>query len=568
MHILARKTYSIILFMLCIPIYCIANVNISTYYASANGLQDAVLKDSLASIIRGGERVHYGTHGKSWPEGNYYCGTWNYFPLTDIRSDGSVWDMYSNTVRYYPNVVGESGCALNIEHCFPKSWWGGDENDAYKDLYHLNPSDAQANQTGKNSYPPGVVDSLVKFDNGSLKQGYMKGHSFRVFEPADVYKGDFARSFFYIATAYGDLTWASSADKYLDNSSYLEFQPWLIDVLLTWHRADPVSKKEIDRMQTIYSIQNNRNPYIDYPDLVEYIWGNKKGQTVNFTTLQSTLTADYTPLEDKTNFQCYPAQLLPNGQYKITWSDYEEVYTLELYTRIITGQNDTLVSLPGITSKLLTATPYGAVEGKIQSNGTQAITMGASSTDGVVILQNLQLQQKHTLAFRASQYNTASAAQLDVYADQQRIASITDITRDEKEYQFTIPTGTNTIRIASVGGSTKKRACMQSLYLYKGNYAEQLQPIANSPITTTSNECIVQIADSYNGQTIYYRVKRNNGEYSNEMSFLKKSLSTGITTSTEQKQQYKKVLVDGHIYIESPQGSYTLLGTCKDLSNE
>lgn len=563
MRTLVHKT-CIVLSMLCIVVYCMADTHPSTYYASANGQHDAILKDSLHAIIRGGERVHYGTHGNSWPEGKYYCGTWNYFPITDIRSDGSVWDMYSNTVRYYPTIIGESGCALNIEHCFPKSWWGGDENDAYKDLYHLNPSDAQANQTGKNSYPPGMVDSLVKFDNGTFKQGYMKGHKFRVFEPADVYKGDFARAYFYIATAYGDLSWASAANEYLDNTSYLEFRPWLIEVLLSWHRSDPVSQKEIERMKVIFTAQNNRNPYIDYPDLVEYIWGNKKGQVVNFATLLCTLDDDYTPLEDKTNFQCYPAQLLEDGRYNIRWSDFEETYTLELYTRSIVGSNDTLVSLPGITSKLLTATAYGAVEGKIQSNGTQAITMGSGSTDGTVVLNNLQLQGAYTLMFRASQYNTANAAQLDVYADQQLIGSFNDITRDEQIYTCTIPSGTQTIRITSVGGSTKKRACMQSLYLYKGNYTEQITPIMQ-PIVATGNESNVHIPESFSGKTIYYRVKRSNGEYSNELSLVKQSVSTGDVAEKMQQATVQKIVIDGHIYIQSTKGTYTLLGTRNDI---
>ena len=54
------------------------------------------------------------------------------------------------------------------------------------------------------------------------------------------------------------------------------FSDAIIGVLLDWHRADPVSDKERCRMDVISDIQGNRNPYIDYPELVEYIWGNKK----------------------------------------------------------------------------------------------------------------------------------------------------------------------------------------------------------------------------------------------------------------------------------------------------
>ena len=56
----------------------------------------------------------------------------------------------------------------------------------------------------------------------------------------------------------------------------------------------PVSKKEIDRNNAIYAIQHNRNPYIDYPALAEYIWGDKQNETFSLiTALDDKL---YTPI--------------------------------------------------------------------------------------------------------------------------------------------------------------------------------------------------------------------------------------------------------------------------------
>ena len=60
------------------------------------------------------------------------------------------------------------------------------------------------------------------------------------------------------------------------------------NLFLKWHRQDPVSEKEIDRNQAVYGIQHNRNPFIDYPELAEYIWGNRVGQTVVLTSMTPT----------------------------------------------------------------------------------------------------------------------------------------------------------------------------------------------------------------------------------------------------------------------------------------
>ena len=49
---------------------------------------------------------------------------------------------------------------------------------------------------------------------------------------------------------------------------------------------DPVSQKELDRAVQVNKIQGNRNPFIDYPELAEYIWGNKQGTAVDFHLLQ------------------------------------------------------------------------------------------------------------------------------------------------------------------------------------------------------------------------------------------------------------------------------------------
>ena len=136
--------------------------------------------------------------------------------------------------------------------------------------------------TAKSNYPLGEVNrnQTVSFENGITTVGYpvigQGGGARFVFEPDDEYKGDFARTYFYMVTCYQDLTWKY---KYMVNQNlYPTLNDWSIELLLKWHHADEVSQKEIDRNNTVYSIQNNRNPFIDMPELADYIWGTKKGE--------------------------------------------------------------------------------------------------------------------------------------------------------------------------------------------------------------------------------------------------------------------------------------------------
>ena len=437
------------------------------YYDAINGTQDSVLKSTLYSIIKGGERYFYGTneyHSSSnppeWEKGDLKgYGTWYAFPLTDMHPDGIIWDMYSNCVRYYPKDRGESGCSLNIEHCLPKSWWGtGAKTDTiYRDLYNLNPSDAQAN-SNKNNYAPGHVTRGDKFDNGSFRMDSKNEshYNYICWEPAAEYRGDFARTYFYMVTAYEQQTWSSTYSDYVNNDSYLRFTPTIVQVLLDWHRADPVSNKEICRADQISTIQGNRNPFIDYPELVEYIWGNKKGQSVNLSSLACAFESGVCP---------DPISPEPDPQ-----------------------QYDTLINLPGVTAALINEIPGGSAIGSVnRSNGTRSITMGSGSTDGVISFSQLNLTDSAILVFRASVYNTASSMQLDIYAGETLLRSITETvaqnTRNEVRYRTVIPAGTDSITIISVGGATTKRACMQELYLLqpKGSSTGITVPLRESP---------------------------------------------------------------------------------------
>ena len=277
-------------FLLLFPLLLQAEEMPVGYYNAIDGKQDSVLKSTLGQIIRPHTAIPYGSGAES---------TWGVFYYSDQDEEGYCMDMYCDSWKKFTSVGAVvSGC--NIEHSFAKSWWGGSKNDAYKDCYHLNPSNSTAN-SARSNYPLGVPTKDLKDQSvtGSLKVGKAtyEGETFWVFEPKDEYKGDFARAYFYMATCYGDeLTWRLDnkdvGSKYaMRNDSYLEFRDWEIEVLLTWHRQDPVSEKETKRMDAVSDFQHNRNPYIDYPELAEYIWGNKKGIAVKWSELTGEVTS-------------------------------------------------------------------------------------------------------------------------------------------------------------------------------------------------------------------------------------------------------------------------------------
>lgn len=251
------------------------------YYQYAQGTTDSTLKNHLGYIICRGLRYKYGSGSKH---------SWDAFFYTDRDTNtNQVLDMYSNNIRYFdPEHPTASVTGFDIEHMLPKSWWGGDVNPAYCDLYHLVPGDYSANRS-KSNHAPGIPSDST-FNNGSFVTGSGSVYGLtRVFCPADEYKGDFARAYFYIATCYGDsLTWLTTGEPgiAMTNEEWQEFRPWLRDLLVSWHRMDPVSEKEKTRAIEVNKIQGNRNPFIDYPELVEYIWGDKQSQAVDFHLLQ------------------------------------------------------------------------------------------------------------------------------------------------------------------------------------------------------------------------------------------------------------------------------------------
>jgi len=239
------------------------------YYDPATGLTGSALQQALHDIIDEHTSVTYSD-------------LWTCFQNTDKKPDGTVWDMYSDipggtpayTFTFISGQCGnysKEGDCYNREHSFPKSWFN-DATPMYTDLFHIYPTDGWVNNK-RGNLPYGETSSATWTSTNGSKVGpsSVQGYEGLVFEPIDEYKGDFARTYFYMAARYygEDSQWPGS-----DMTTGAQPKEWALAMLLAWHRADPVSTKETNRNNEVYKYQANRNPFIDDPDYAEKIWGN------------------------------------------------------------------------------------------------------------------------------------------------------------------------------------------------------------------------------------------------------------------------------------------------------
>ncbi len=263
------------------------------YYKAADGKKGAALKTALCGIIY--------SRDEGGDLNTAYRALWTHFRTTDARDDGSVWDMYSNLREMTFGDDQDTGSGnkegqfYNREHSFPNSWFGGKVMPMYTDLHHMYPTDKVVNNKRGNNPFGETGNPTYKSANDFSKLGPCSypGYTGTVFEPNDMYKGDFARTYFYMVTCYeekiGD--WYRDnpeSQPTLDGKAYPGLSSWQLDMLMKWAENDPVSEKEINRNIAVFGIQKNRNPFIDYPELERFVWGNLKDTAFSYDHYSTT----------------------------------------------------------------------------------------------------------------------------------------------------------------------------------------------------------------------------------------------------------------------------------------
>lgn len=222
------------------------------YYNSINfSYEGNILKDSLRTLIK---KDHVQTT---------YGDLRNKFVNSDKSSKSG------NIITFYAHAdidgTWDSNGIYDREHVWPKanSWFNNVSNSskgAGADMHHIRPTIKNINNT-RGNLPFGDFDETKATKVQS--SGYLGGYSMNgYFEPLDHSKGDVARIIFYLVTRY------SEADSFSITKVAQSY-----DMLLQWHKLDPVDSLEINRNNYAFSVQKNRNPFIDYPGFAEAIWG-------------------------------------------------------------------------------------------------------------------------------------------------------------------------------------------------------------------------------------------------------------------------------------------------------
>jgi len=249
------------------------------YYDSATG-SGYTLKTQLLNIISTGTiDPGYGALYTTYLTSDidlYYENNGTLLDMYTENPTGADLCEYTYGINQDDGSGGTSECQkYNREHIIPQSVFSS-VTPMHSDAHFVVPSDKYVNAQ-RGNLPFGVVNTANwTSSNGTkrgsnLNSGYSAGYSGTVFEPINEFKGDIARMYFYFITRYESQVAGWSYDMFNGTSNQALTNTFL-NILLTWHLNDPVSQREIDRNNAIYTYQNNRNPFIDNPDYVCDIW--------------------------------------------------------------------------------------------------------------------------------------------------------------------------------------------------------------------------------------------------------------------------------------------------------
>ena len=249
--------------------------SITEYYSSAYNTSGETLKQELNNIISNHREFSYTSS---------FTDVWDILKETDKDPENP-----NNVILLYSNVSVDAeqeynnGAGWTREHVWAKSRGDfGTDRGAGTDVHHIRPESRSINSSRSNRNFKNCTSCNYLMYNGSIA-GAQSTTEF-TYEPNDNVKGDVARMIFYMAVRYeGDFNEPDLEiiDTLLSPSDKSPYHARITD-MLEWNELDSVSNFEINRNNIIFNdYQENRNPFIDYPELAEYLFGSKTDQFWN-----------------------------------------------------------------------------------------------------------------------------------------------------------------------------------------------------------------------------------------------------------------------------------------------
>ena len=240
------------------------------YYDNARNKSGNDLKDALHEIIKGHVEFPYTSSSTD---------VWDILKLTDRDpSDTTLVELIYSGALVNGAQEYNSGSGWTREHVWAKSRGNfGTSAGPGTDVHAIRPCYNSINSS-RNNRAFNNCSSCNNVQYLGSNTGSFTDSNVWTFEPRDEMKGDVARMIFYMATRYEQ---EDGVDLELDDTirSNIDQSPFhsVLTTLLIWNKLDKVSAKEKRRNNIIYDeFQKNRNPYIDHPELADYIFGNLK----------------------------------------------------------------------------------------------------------------------------------------------------------------------------------------------------------------------------------------------------------------------------------------------------
>ncbi|WP_421917807.1 endonuclease [Marinifilum sp.] len=263
--LLRLKTLFILNALLLWSSILLAQVSIEEYYQSATGKTGSELKTSLHNIIKGHTELPYTSSEYD---------VWDALDEADQDPDNENHIILIYTGKSIPKANKSKNNQQdywNREHIWAKSHgdFGTDEGPG-TDIHALRACDASVNSDRSNRL----------FDNGGTAHNEATDCKYDdndfTWEPRDAVKGDIARMIFYMAVRYEGENGRPDLEL-TDDLSYSTISnkdPLFgkLSTLMDWNNQDPVDAAEKARNEKVYTIQGNRNPFIDHPEWVDDIW--------------------------------------------------------------------------------------------------------------------------------------------------------------------------------------------------------------------------------------------------------------------------------------------------------